>query len=259
MPDRRERFKMIVRLELTGSLLIRSGSGEADTGPDAVHLHRTLYQDTGDPTREPVVPGASLAGVLRARALRIANTLLEPGADPDRAGELVDAVFGAAPEPAPPDADPDDPRFNPRASRLKVHETTVKKVRSLLQSRIRIDRFTGGVLDNYLFGEEPVFGGPGSELTLELELRGPKLHEYEIGLLLLLLKDVWTGDLAVGGEAGIGRGRLRGVSADLTLRKDGRAQTWALAQTPDGLSVPGEAQQELQGFVQALLDHLARR
>ena len=34
-------------------------------------------------------------------------------------------------------------------------------------------------------------------------------------MLLLLLKDLWTGDLPLGGESSIGRGRLRGLEAKL--------------------------------------------
>jgi hypothetical protein len=38
----------------------------------------------------------------------------------------------------------------------------------------------------------------------------------ELGLILLLLKDLWTGDLPIGGESGVGRGRLKGLSATIS-------------------------------------------
>jgi len=48
------------------------------------------------------------------------------------------------------------------------------------------------------------------------------------GLLLLLLRDLWTGDLPLGGESSVGRGRLKGRSA--TLAYDGK--TWRFAAAP---------------------------
>lgn len=72
-------------------------------------------------------------------------------------------------------------------------------------SRVRIDRFTQGVVPAALFDEEPWFGG---ETCIRLELRNP--CEGETGLFLLLVKDLITGDLPVGGTASVGRGILAG-------------------------------------------------
>ena len=254
--DKRYRFEMVAEFALGGSLLVRSGFGQADQGPDAVHLHRALYNESGSgqAEREPVLPGTSLAGMLRARALRIANTLT-----PDRveAERLVNQLFGVGPE------DPDwKDKKKRRASRLVVHEAVVENVRTLVQNRIRVDRFTGGAMDNYLFNEAPVFGGENSHLTLELTLREPR--PYEIGLLLLLLKDLWTGDLPVGGESSVGRGRLRGESATLRHVQDSATTKWIVKPDGEGLKAtadpePDNVWQSLERFVQALSDHLAGR
>jgi hypothetical protein len=40
------------------------------------------------------------------------------------------------------------------------------------------------------------------------------------------LKDLWTSDLAVGGESSIGRGRLKGISACLNYK--GNSDNWAV-------------------------------
>jgi hypothetical protein len=40
-----------------------------------------------------------------------------------------------------------------------------------------------------------------------------------VGLVLLLLKDLWTGDLPLGGEISVGRGRLKGKQATLTWKR----------------------------------------
>lgn len=69
--DRRQAFCMNATFSLDGSLLIRSGNGRDDQGPDMVHLH--ARQANGE--KKPILSGTSLGGVLRARALKIANTL----------------------------------------------------------------------------------------------------------------------------------------------------------------------------------------
>ncbi|RMD62352.1 hypothetical protein D6833_07050, partial [Candidatus Parcubacteria bacterium] len=174
--DRREFFHITATFLLDGSLLIRSGSGQDDRGPDMVHLHARQ----ADGTRKPVLSGTSLAGVLRARALKIANTLDASG----QAEGLIDGMFGKEMQTG----------VQPEASRIIVTETVVQKARTdLVQYRVSIDRFTGGARETALFCEQPAFGGNGTTLAVEIRLINPEDHE--IGMLLLLLKDLWTGDL----------------------------------------------------------------
>jgi len=134
-------------------------------------------------------------------------------------------------------------------SRIAIRDTTIENVHSLVQNRIRIDRFTGGAYSTALFNEEPIWGSDDSELILHLTLRNPADHE--IGLLLLLLKDLWTGDLPVGGESSIGRGRLKGKAALLTLKEpEGVTREWRIKQKGDGLQI--DRPDELQHYVDAL-------
>ena len=42
--------------------------------------------------------------------------------------------------------------------------------------------------------------------------------DWEAGLALFLLKDLWTGNLPLGGEKSIGRGYLQGISAKITYK-----------------------------------------
>ncbi len=254
--DARRRFTLQATLALESSLLVRSGSAESDGGPDTAHLHRQPYTEPGDsrpaPKSEPILPGTSLAGVLRARALRIANTLAPH--DAVGAQKLVNALFGVGPEDTPPASKGED--ADHWASRLVTREAVITGAHSLVQTRIRVDRFTGGAMDNYLFNEAPVFGGGQGQVALNLELRDPE--RYEIGLVLLLLKDLWTGDLPVGGGSGIGRGRLRGMTATLTYTQPQQpGATWELTQTATGLQVTGATRQTLEDFVTDLNRHLA--
>jgi hypothetical protein len=82
--------------------------------------------------------------------------------------------------------------------------------------------------------------------------------------LLVLLKDLWTGDLPLGGESGVGRGRLRGLSATLEHTQDGATTAWSIE--PDGeklkVSVDPSAEDEwqsLERFARVLNLHLAGR
>ncbi|MFP4411320.1 RAMP superfamily CRISPR-associated protein [Coleofasciculus sp.] len=212
--DRRDRFFLEAKFTLASPLLIRSGQDSTGCAPDVVHLrsHR-------DGELKPVLSGTSLAGVLRHRAERIVNTL-------DKSKKIVNDVFGFVEENSK----------QAQASRLVVHESVIENTDDLVQNRIAIDRFTGGAYHGALFSEQPIFGTDETHLTLELELRQPR--KAEIGLLLLLLKDLWTSDLPVGGESSIGRGRLQGIQAKMRRQIPGKAtQTWTISQDGEHLQV----------------------
>lgn len=67
---------------------------------------------------------------------------------------------------------------------------------------------------------------------------------------MLLLKDLWTRDLPLGGEASIGRGRLIGQEAELSYKMEGpNYQEWKLKQKYNGkLEIVGD-REKLEGFV----------
>ena len=233
--DRREALRLEATFALKGSLLIRSGQDQAVLGPDIVHLHARQV----DGQLRPVISGTSLAGVLRHRVERIANTLVP------KSGSTVAAyMFGRVGASQHKDNDPG------QASRIIVHEAIIQEpITDLVQNRISIDRFTGSTFDGALFNEQPVFAKPETHVTLTIDVfcskqeanNAPDMaskqeiaaHESEgnptqvtvpkqeafvsqklmSAMLLLLLKDLWTADLPIGGESSIGRGRLKGRSA----------------------------------------------
>lgn len=224
--DKRDRFSIQATFKLASPLLIRSGQDSTGCAPDVVHLrsHR-------DGELKPVLSGTSLAGVLRHRAERIVNTLGKHQA-------IVNDLFGFVEEDSK----------QAKASRLAVHESVIENTADLVQNRIAIDRFTGGAYHGALFSEQPIFGSDETRLTLELELRQPK--KAEIGLLLLLLKDLWTSDLPVGGESSIGRGRLQGINATMTRQIPGETiQTWTISQDGERLQVSEADANALGAFV----------
>lgn len=142
-----------------------------------------------------VVPGTTMKGVLRHGSRKILDIL---GVDHD----FLDELMGSAAE------------GKKRKSRFLVDEVYFRNgVKPALQSRNRIDRFTGGTMDSALFTEEPVWQKEAGKPVLHIHYEIVRPSKAEAGLALFLLKDLWTGHLAVGGEKSIGRGMLSGVSA----------------------------------------------
>lgn len=234
--DRRAMFSITATFGLDrSSVLIRSGFGAADMGPDVEHLHaEDIYG-----TKNPVISGTSWAGVIRHRALRIVNTIAE--ADPirqARGSRLVDTIFGYMPV---------DEDATGQGSRVTMDETEIVGGTSLYQTRVRIDRFTGGAFETALFEEAPVYGKADTTVGFKLHEREP--DSAHMGLLLLVLKDLWTGDLPVGGEASVGRGRLRGVAATIITPHDG---IFALYEDQAHLGLNETQQATLQGYVDDL-------
>lgn len=254
LPVRRDLFRLEARFRLAGSLLIRSDGDQGVQGPNATHLSSRRAANEGF-RPVPVLSGTSLAGALRARALRIARTLEADGGRPgcegfDRAARLVGDLFG-------PEIKKD---VAPRASRVLVRETVVEGGRSdLVQTRVSIDRFTGGAREARLFSEQPLFGDGGTEVAISLQIERPEAHE--VGLLLLLLKDLWTGDLPLGGESAVGRGRLDGQWAALSWeRRQGEPRQWTIRVEAEGsgLKIDGDPA-HLEQQVEALVRHLEGR
>ncbi len=219
IPDARERVRLTARFELDSPLLIRAEQPlrvaddtvlTSDTQPDVIHLVNAAGQ--------PVLPGTSLAGALRARAGRILRSFYTEAETKTKLAQL----FGWMPQ---------TKKSKPQASRLQVAEARINSARTLVQSRVGIDRFIGGAFDGALFHEAPCVAG-----SVETNIVITKPTEEDVGLLLLLLKDLWSGDLPLGGAASVGRGRLRGVHATLHWKQD----VWQFDATEQGLTITGD-------------------
>lgn len=258
--DARRRFTISGRFALT-SLLVRStdpllpaeelpDEGELHL-PDVAHLRS--YRDGRGAAA--VLPGTSLAGALRSRATMILATIAPTGAE--RRQRLIDEIFGLDMHLA------ENGEASPTASRLIVEERPLMDGQALVQSRVALDRFTGGALDTALFSEAPWFGGA---IALQLTLRHDAIPEdgeraaeqagherARVGLLLLLLKDLWSGDLPLGGGASVGRGRLRGIDAALSADRE---MTWKLRETEAGLVVEGQPASALAAYIKDLHTYL---
>jgi len=227
--DARKRVVIELVLRLDHDILIRSPGTDPDA-PDVSHLHSGGFA---------VLPGTSLAGVMRAQALRIAKLVRDQKSDgPD----WVDRLFGMRIEGRRPSG-----KFKPQASRLHIGEARLDNSRPQRQTRTAIDRFTGGVVDTALFDEQTEVGG---QATVRLELRN--FENGELGLVLLVVKDLLDGSLAVGGSSSVGRGVLHG-SATVTWHDDVRAVARTASIEP-GKQPEADAAEEIDKAIHAFHD-----
>ena len=250
IPDERTMFFVEAACTLPYGLLDRTAGTTGE--PDVAH-RRAYDPESGDESGEerPVLTGTQMGGALRARARRIARTiaLSEEGAK-----TLVESVFGSDPDP--------DREDDPRAGRLWIDRSFIEGdsgsvgLMDLVQTRIQIAPWTQAPASGALFNEQPVRGGGDVEVTLRWRLDRP--DPEEIGLVLQLLKDLWTGDLATAGTQSIGRGRFRGKTATIEHREGTEtSQSWTFkaSESGSGLRFTEGDPEDLTQYADALRDH----
>lgn len=224
-------FEINATFKIKNSLIIRSYSKDPKA-PDSTHLK------SGG---KNILSGSSIKGALRGRAERILNTIKQ---DEKLTKTILSNLFGDVEKEA------DGVRVKPNGhkipSRVFVDEIPIEEetVKEEIQTRIQIDRFTGGTVDGALIEEVPLFPKKGEEQIKNFRIRVKEPQPMDKGLMLLLLKDLWTSDLPIGGEKSIGRGVLEGIEAEL---KDGNKTYKLLDDFNDPLKV-----NELQGYVDSL-------
>jgi len=253
--SKKDRFLINAYFEVKGSVIVRSCPIDPDVQyADAVHI-----SSKGD----YILPGSSLKGAIRARAERILKTLyyeavmrknkgvkakdIKDEAN-EKAKNLLGKLFGIV----------EENNGSIKRGRIKIEETELPKfLVPELQRRIRIDRFTGGTIEGALFDSMPLFWDKlkagevidfrdkGIRLTIELR----KYKDYEAGLLLLVLKDLWTGDLAIGGEKNVGRGVFRGLGAEVIIGHNRRIEI------PEDVSQISDTE-SLEKYVTALMEKI---
>jgi CRISPR/Cas system CSM-associated protein Csm3 (group 7 of RAMP superfamily) len=179
-------FRIVASFNLKNSIIIGT-DGTAATDEDKKHL-----QSNG----KNILTGKSIRGALRNRAEKIKNVL-------NLDAKILNVLFGEV-----------DKTNNIKVKgKLRIEELIVEGSKSFTQNRIKIDRFTGGTMSGALFNSAPVTSDDAVQLQFTI-LKDATANEK--GLLLLLLKDLWTEDLAIGGEKNIGRGILTGLNATIT-------------------------------------------
>lgn len=142
-----------------------------------------------------IIPGSSMAGALRHRIEMILWDMKNAGIKlPENINRLLDIAFGYVHE------------DEACASNIIIGETKIKGGHSLTMVRTGVSRFESAVKQGTLYKEKTYVDG---ELDLHIMVRKsdhPADEKWILGLLLLAIKDLQNGLLAVGGQTAVGRG-----------------------------------------------------
>jgi hypothetical protein len=145
----------------------------------------------------PVISGASVKGAIRKRVVGIAE-LCHISAD------KVDELFGREANMEEGDCG--------IAGKIRFSEVTMEQSHTVHPiTRIRVNRFTAGVLNTGLFAEKPL----STELAVQISV--PKEDDLGCALILFALRDLGAGLYSLGSGSAVGRGYLtpRGVVASV--------------------------------------------
>ena len=201
-------FKAILMANIDSTLLVRGISNDPS-------IDATMLKSQDD----YVLPGSSIKGVFRHHCQYILEKLnkWDTWSQLDSMGtNLFDRLFGGM------IYEKEEDKLKVVGyikSRLSVEEAYIqsKQVKNKVQTRNRIDRFTGGVIDSALFTDESIYQHDKTDGIIKLQFEITDCSEAEAGLMLILIRDLWVGKLTFGSNASIGRGRLCGQSASIWI------------------------------------------
>lgn len=182
-----------------------------------------------------VIPGTSLKGVLRHHAEYVLERL---NFKDSCIATYINDVMGHSIS--------DDSKSK---SRLYVDEVYINRddVKKYSQARTKIDRITGGVVRSALFSTEPIWQIDPKKASIHIHFEIKKASAEDVGLALIILRDMWLGNVPIGGEKSIGRGTLQGLSAKIHYIDE-----YVLDE--NGRVTQGDPS-ELQAYVQALVEY----
>ena len=134
--------------------------------------------------KTPVIPGSSIKGAIRSRVTSIVEVLGLPL-------DIVEEMFGNS----------SDDQSEQKAGKVYFEDILVDQARKEQITRIRINRFTGGVIRGNLFKEEPL------NTNVKIRILAPSEPVYCM-LLLFALRDLGIGLYNIGSGGSIGRGYI---------------------------------------------------
>jgi len=181
------RFK--IKAKTTTPILVKDEVVRSSGEPDGINIKNS--------NNEYIIPGSSLKGALRARAEKLAKTFSWIDSD------LLTNIFGV-------ESNNED---EAHISRFVCYDTIIKNATPGIYNKIKIDYFTGGVQQHALVSEETVMGD--IEIECAFNTFGLEQYDKEIGLLLLVLRDLCTENLNVGGGFAVGRGYIKANTLEL--------------------------------------------
>lgn len=187
-PYHRE-YHLEIQAKTAGNLLIKAISiGTNENEPDVVPMKNA----NGD----YIIPGSSLKGAIRSHIKYILQKLELPE-------EILWDFFGKA--------DTETEKGN--ISHISVYDTILSGM-SNEQTRIHLDKFTGGVMYGGLFTEQLVSG----TMIMRMDVMGESASLFT-ALLLFALRDLACGAFTLGSGYQIGRGYIDILAITITDKK----------------------------------------
>ncbi|HAA42591.1 MAG TPA: hypothetical protein DCE02_01095 [Ruminiclostridium sp.] len=177
-----------VKAKTLTPLLIKDEVVRLSDKPDGINIKNAKGNE--------IIPGSSIKGALRTRAEKISKTF------PQINEEIISNIFGI-----------ESKKDEGRISRFNCFDVELKHVKRGVYNKIKVDHFSGGVEQGALVKEETVMG----DLELICTLDKSELGDYtkEVGLILLVLRDLCIGNLNVGSGYAVGRGFVKAETLEI--------------------------------------------
>ncbi|MFN9115386.1 MAG: RAMP superfamily CRISPR-associated protein [Bacteroidota bacterium] len=151
---------------------------------------------------QPYVTGKALKGALNILQRRILNARFD---EKNEVKQIIEHINGLVTEEKVASGK------QVKASRLSLHGFAVDKKMAIpyLRDRVAIDAFTGGALPGKKFDSSPLVAlqvENRPQIRITLTLQNP--HDFELGLLVLCLRELGSERASLGGESALGAGIL---------------------------------------------------
>lgn len=164
------------------------------------------------------VKGEAVKNALSHRAYRILNTVNPT--NQTWVNNLMLYIFGENMDEV---ANKTSKELNHKKAHLSVKEAKFQNVDEQKQTRIKISRFTGGTINGALTTASPIHSLTDQttpNIKFEFQLihdQNNPLFKNAMTLMLMLIKDLFSEDLPIGGEKATGKGILIGCESELII------------------------------------------
>lgn len=146
---------------------------------------------------EDIIPGSTIKGLLREYSTKILNTL-------EKDTSIVEKIFGNSP----------NNKKEHTMGKLLAQDVIIKNPKYCTYNRIKIDRFTGGVITSGKFNEKRVKGSVKIKLSLK-KLEEELYTKAAIGMILMALRDLGLSKITIGSSSSVGCGRFLGKEINI--------------------------------------------